>query len=295
MTEPLHPFGRYLAAKRTVDDHALNRVVWARLVEEVRRLPAADTLHVLEIGAGIGTMVDRLVDWGLPAAAPAPLAYLAIDESAENVVQARRRPTPLPAPHTLDFAQADLFDFLARPDTAGRFDLVIAHAFLDLVDIPSTLPRVLGLLRPGGLLYATINFDGVTAFEPAIEPALDAQIEAIYHETMDRRVTNGKPSGDSRTGRHLFANLRRAGATVLEAGSSDWLVFARDGAYRGDEAFFLRFIIDTVHGALREHPALDQDAFTAWVAARHGQIERGELVYLAHQLDFLCRAPESHP
>lgn len=293
MTANLHPFGRYLAAKRTVDDHALNRVVWARLLDEVRALPAGAPLRVLEIGAGIGTMLDRMRAWGFVDAAPGPLRYLAIDENADNIAHAQPRTAAFAAPHTVDFQQFDLFDFLEQPDVAGAYDLVIAHAFLDLVDIPSSLPRVLGLLRPGGLLYATINFDGITAFEPAVDPALDAHIEALYHRTMDERVINGQPSGDSHTGRHLFANLRRAGAAILEAGSSDWLVFARDGAYQADEAFFLRFIVDTVHGALRDHPELDQAAFARWVDARHHQIDRGELVYLAHQLDFLCRRPAS--
>ena len=50
---------RYLTAKTTVDDRALNRHVLA----ELRRLiPAAP--RVLEVGAGLGTMVARLIDWG---------------------------------------------------------------------------------------------------------------------------------------------------------------------------------------------------------------------------------------
>jgi hypothetical protein len=31
---------------------------------------------------------------------------------------------------------------------------------------------------------------------------------------------------------------------------------------------------------------LDPVRFEAWIAERHAQIERGELVYIAHQLDF---------
>jgi hypothetical protein len=40
-------------------------------------------------------------------------------------------------------------------------------------------------------------------------------------------------------------------------------------------------------GALRNHPALEQVRFDRWITERHAQIERGELVYIAHQLDFL--------
>ena len=52
---------RYLAAKTTVDDRALNRQVLA----ELRRLMPAGRPQVLEVGAGLGTMVARLTDWGV--------------------------------------------------------------------------------------------------------------------------------------------------------------------------------------------------------------------------------------
>jgi hypothetical protein len=116
-------------------------------------------------------------------------------------------------------------------------------------------------------------------------------IEACYHQTMDRRLIAGKPSGDSCTGRHLFAHLRAAGAEVLAAGSSDWVVFAGANGYAADEAYFLHFIIHTMHTALIGHPDLDAGRFTAWIAQRHAQVEQGTLVYSAHQLDLLGRVP----
>ena len=57
---PTFDYARYLAAKTTVDDRALNRPVLA----ELRRLLPAGAPRVLEIGAGLGTMVARLTDWG---------------------------------------------------------------------------------------------------------------------------------------------------------------------------------------------------------------------------------------
>ncbi len=61
-----HSFSRYLTAKRTVDDRALNRQVWHTLREN---LPRRNRLRVLEIGGGIGTMVERIADWGLTESA----------------------------------------------------------------------------------------------------------------------------------------------------------------------------------------------------------------------------------
>ena len=41
------------------------------------------------------------------------------------------------------------------------------------------------LLHPGGLLYLTLNFDGVTTLLPVLDAELDARLERIYHQTMD--------------------------------------------------------------------------------------------------------------
>jgi hypothetical protein len=185
----------------------------------------------------------------------------------------------------------DLVRFVAREQGQRTWDLLMAQALLDLVHVPTTLPALLSLLRPGGLLYCPITFDGGTVFQPEIDPDLDTAIEACYHQTMDRRLIAGKPSGDSRTGRHLFSHFQDAGAEVLAAGSSDWVVFAGPNGYAADEAYFLHFIIHTMDSALTGHPDLDAGRFTAWIAQRHAQVEQGTLVYIAHQLDLLGRVP----
>lgn len=304
-----YSFMRYLAAKRAIDDRALNRCVWGSLVNALPPVSSGEPFRILEVGAGIGTMVERAWEWGL---LQGEVVYTALDADPASVAEARRRLPRWAAGRgiavtggedgpllfrdgtrqvTVRLKAADFFDFATRDRDQPVWDLIIAHAFLDLVDIPSTLPLLFGLLRPAGLFYFTLNFDGLTIFEPALDPFLDAQIEALYHETMDRRVVDGRPSGDSRSGRRLFGHLAAAGAHILDAGSSDWVVFPRAGGYAADEAYFLHFIVHTIHSALTDHPALDPERFSAWIEQRHAQIERGELAYIAHQLDFVGRGP----
>jgi SAM-dependent methyltransferase len=315
-------FPRYLAAKKSVDDRALNQHVWDHLgqllADKTTRTTTATVgtkpLQVVEIGAGIGTMVERILERGLLTTA----TYTLVDAIAENIVEAKRR---LPAwakaagfsvqqdgadPAIINIARvatttqpaiqlqvhlitADCFDFAAQTAQQGAADLLITHAFLDLIDIPRSLPKLKAILKPTGLLYATINFDGNTILQPEIDRPFDNQIEAAYHATMDARITAGLPSGDSRTGRHLFGQLPNAGFTVLDAGASDWIVFAGRDGYPADESYFLHFIVDTMYGALCDHPTLDQTRLAAWIKKRHAQIERGDLVYIAHQLDFLAQ------
>jgi len=292
---PLPPFSfpLYLAAKKSVDDRALNRLVWQRLADELaRRDPAGPRLEVLEIGAGIGTMCERVMEWGLLKRAH----YTAIDGEGANVAVARSRLEERSSGELiLRWEQDDVFEFAARPEQQQCYDLLIAHAVLDLFDVPRALPRLLQVLKPGGLCYFTINFDGATIFEPAIDPALDAQIEALYHRSMDERITDGQPSGDSRTGRHLFHLLPAAGVAILAAGSSDWVVYAVDRNYPQDEAYFLHCILHFVESTLTGHPALDGTAFARWLAERQRQIAAGELVYIAHQMDFVGRLQHTKP
>lgn len=278
----IYDFPRYLAAKKTVDDRALNAHVWQALHQNMPAHP-----HILEVGAGIGTMAERLAEQQFISTA----TYTAIDNQSENIATALQRLADLPKTIQLSLEAVDLFDFIQQKQGKQQWDMLIAHAFLDLMDIPATLPQLFSLLKPGGLFYFSINFDGVTALEPAIDPALDAQIEQLYHQTMDERFIDGKPSGDSRSGRHLFGHLRQAGATILAAGGSDWVVFAGEDGYAADEKYFLQFIVETMYRALAEHPALDTVQFADWITQRRAQIEAEELVYIAHQLDFLGRWP----
>ncbi len=277
-----YSFTRYLAAKKTIDDRALNQHVWQRMVQTLPATSRQKPLRILEVGAGIGTMVERLVERGVLTHA----VYTAIDAQASNIEQTRRRLHAIPATIRLELEAIDFFDFVAREQNVRHWDLIIAHAFLDLLDLPTALPLLFSLLPAGGFFYFTINFDGATILQPTIDATFAAQVEALYHRTMDERITAGKPSGDSQSGRHLFQLLRGVGAEILAAGSSDWVVFAGQDGYPADEAYLLHFIINTMDGALNEHPELDQTRFQAWIAQRHAQIEAGTLVYIAHQLDF---------
>ena len=299
-------FSRYLASKRTVDDRALNRQVWQTLADAVAGARPADRpLRVLEVGAGIGTMVERCVEWGLftrsgsykrsqgGGARTFAVDYTAIDSEESNIEVARRRLAHLTSGEEsglrVRLQTANLYEFAARRENRQRFDLIIAHALLDLLHLPTALPILLQMVRPAGLFYFSINFDGATLFVPEVDPGLDGRIEALYHRSMDTRMTDGQPSGDSRTGRRLFHALRACGAEVLAAGSSDWVVHAVGGAYRADEAYFLGCILHFVEATLRGHAELDDGEFEDWLAVRRRQVVRGELVYVAHQLDYCGR------
>jgi hypothetical protein len=291
-------YARYLAAKTTVDDRSLNRHVLA----EWRRLMPAGAPRVLEVGAGLGTMVARLMDWGAVSAGE----YVLLDADRQLLDCSRRwlrdwaaarglRSALLPdglrvGDLRVRLVHAELGSYLAAADGAPA-DVLIANAVLDLVDVPAVLPGLLRLLVPGGGYWFTINYDGESIFAPG-HPH-DDQIMQAYHRDMDERVRYGRPAGESRTGRRLFHYLRAAGAPPLAAGSSDWVVSAGpDGNYPDDEAYFLCSILNTIQNALRNRQDQVEPADLAdWLAERRRQLAAGELVYIAHQLDFAGRSP----
>lgn len=273
-------FPRYLAAKKTVDDRALNKDVWQSLKENM-----PDNPLVLEVGVGIGTMFERMIEQGFIKDGK----YTAVDNQPENIASARKRLTGIPSAISLQLETADLYDFAARPENEKTYDVLIAHAFLDLLDISQALPCLFSLLKSDGLFYFSLNFDGHTIFEPVGDQDFEEQIVHLYHQTMDERLVDGRVSGDSRSGRHLFHHLHQNGASILAAGSSDWVVFAGQDGYPAEEKYFLQFIIHTIQQALTGNPQLDAEKLNSWIQQRLEQIEAGDLVYIAHQLDFIGR------
>ena len=289
-----YSFPHYLLSKQSVDDRALNKDVLAALMANLPN----QSPRIIEVGAGIGTMLRRLVRWDVIHHAE----YVIVDEMAENIEYASEW---IPQWATgaglsverigasqlwlfdktynihVHLEKADVFDFIQRENKPA--DLLIAHAFLDLLPMPESLSGLFSLTRK--FAWLTLNFDGVTTFEPTLDTALDKQIERLYHHTMDMRATGG----DSRSGRHLFGHLKSMDAEILAAGASDWVVHAVGRKYPEEEAYFLYFILHFFEESLQKHPELNTLAFAGWLQARRKQIEHGDLVYIAHQMDFLVK------
>jgi hypothetical protein len=186
---------------------------------------------------------------------------------------------------TVSFQEADV---AALGGSEARYDLLIANAVLDVVDVPAVLPGLLQLLTPRGLYWFSCNFDGDTIFLP--EHPADAALLGVYHRSMDERPVTRRGAGHSQTGQRLFRHLGEAGASILAAGASDWIVFGTGGRYPADEAHFLRCIVQTIHDELKRHEDVPSEVLSQWTELRLLQIQRGELVYIAHQLDFVGRS-----
>lgn len=277
-TEPFD-YQRYLLSKRSVEACCLNAHVWNVLLARLAALKSRP-LRILELGGGVGSMALRFVEGSsLPSA-----HYTIVEASVESLAAARNEITPRAQGWTFDFVAANIFDFLDQ-HSGETWDLLIGHALLDLLDLPTALPRLLACLRLGGLFYFPINYDGLSIFQPEVDAEFERELFAAYHRSMDRRLVQGRPSGDSLTGRHLLLALPPAGSQVLAAGASDWVVIPQVASYPADEAYFLACILQTIKAALAEFPGLDQARLQRWLELRRAQLARAELIFIAHQLD----------
>lgn len=298
---------RYLAAKKSIDDRALNHHIWKTLHQALPHSTGSEPLKILELGAGIGTMLERLVDRGLLTGHS---AYLATDMDSAQLSAARKYLSHWAEKHghnlswasddgRLRTARADISlrlesatveELAGRSDSLGPFHLIIAHAVLDLVDFPAVLPQLLSRLTNGGLAYFTCNFDGETVFLPPYEG--EEEIIRHYHNSMEARLT-----GASHTGRRLLTFLHSSGFEILAAGSSDWVIHPRGTGYSHDENFFLHAIIETVERELAKEkkPPSDLAYLAHWARLRHHQIETGKLSFLARHLDLLVQHHSTLP
>jgi hypothetical protein len=288
-------FVRYLRAKEPVDDGALHRPTLDRFATELdARAESVDgPVRVVDVGAGVGSMCRRLLSWNR---LPPGVEYVVLDRS-RAVVDAAREVTRewavsveaetnwsgdalrLPARETtVRFVAGDAVDHLA----GERYDAVVAHAFVDLLDLPDGLAAVFDGVAEAGLCYFPITFDGVTSFHPPA--AADAAVLGAYHATMDDRARPGAAA----SGRALLDAVTAGDADLLSAGGSDWVVTP---PYEGDEAYFLRYVLQFVEEAVGDAGDVPEETLSTWLEDRRGAVENGRLTYLAHNVDVCCRAP----
>ena len=162
------------------------------------------------------------------------------------------------------------------------FELAVAQSFWDLLRPGAAVPLARGLLRPGGVFYATLTFAGKTVFSPP--HADDRRVAEAYHASM----------ANPRAGPGLASEFAAEGSgfEVLASGRSDWRVEPDRGGYAADEAFFLRTILGFFEKELSRRDGGLDDHARAWLDARRRQLHRGELRFTASQMDL---AAERHP
>ena len=307
-------FQTYLEARRSVDDRALHDRVFEAFGDGVAELAAGngDPLRIVEVGGGIGTMIARLVEWDVFSGS---VRYRLIDRDADTIDRARERlpdwltaagcdvertstglvarssRTRTDAAAGLDleviFETGDAFD--GSPDEMTT-DAVIGSAVFDLLDLERALSWVESVMRPGGLFYAPLTYDGATRFTPA-DP-FDGRLERLYHRHMDK--VRDEPGG-SRAGRRLVELLESDDRPfeVLEVGASKWVLRPQDRSppVASAERVVTRYLLETIDDALSDYAVemVDPRNRRRWRHRRAEELATGELTVRVRHVDVLAR------
>jgi SAM-dependent methyltransferase len=302
-------FQAFLEAKASIDAASLDPGLLARFR---RSLEAERTRRLLDVGTGTGATLRRFLAFALAG----DLELVGLDSDARSLELARRcigeqlraqgfrlRERALEAGWLLEVDSAlrrvrvrlVRGDLLA-PGTAsllgqGGFGYLTAHAVLDLLPLARALRAMRALLAPGGLLYATLNYDGSTVLQPEeLDPDFEQALLAAYDASMESRRVDGEPTGGAFSGRRLRAELQRGGFRVLGSGRSDWDVHTASGWTPGrPEAVFLEALLSMIAGEGRHAPGIDAGKLEAWRRRRRVDLEAGRLGLTARNLDFLAR------
>jgi SAM-dependent methyltransferase len=301
----------WLAARRPFDEAALDE----RAIRTIRRWADgrrdADPLRVVDLGSGVGAALQRALPW----LGDGPCLAFAVDTDQSLLATApttwRERGWAVhPLGESMDAGRSPyevvrdgqcatviplITDALAPLDMAGgpadgSIDLVLAHAFADLVPLDRLAARVHALLRPGGLAHLALTYDGETVFEPTDDAPLEARIIAAYHRHMDASQAESESYGGSTAGRRVAPAFEAAGLRMLRAAPSIWQVRSDPGegvAARAVLSCLIRFVVDS-----QSHPGeARSDEITHWERSKCAALAAGELSVRVRHVDVLATKP----
>jgi SAM-dependent methyltransferase len=297
----------YLEAKFPLDSASLNRRVWRRFR---RRLEALPDPRLLDLGTGTGAMLRRCLAMHLKGAP----RLVGIDNDELSLGLARRRfetlqaePRAPRAPRTqsipapaVRILRLDLLGAALHPQRRSKsarppFDCITAHALMDLLPLEPVLAWVRTLLRPGGLFYASLNYQGSTRFFPAyLDPAFEAALLTEYDRSMEERRAAGLATGGSRSGSRLCAALKKQGFHILARGRSDWRVrLDRTGRRGGEEELLCETLLTMIYRELLESRAMPgrEDRLASWYLSRLQAVREHRLGLRVRHLDILAARP----
>ncbi len=295
------PFADYLAAKYALDSRSLNPDVYQCLLSE---LNAKTKLRWLDLGTGSAAMLRRLVS----ATAIESIDAIGIDnnqallEVGELTTQRWLSDQGYSIKHQdgallaqsgnkllqLRFDCRSALD--AIPEThRNTFDLVTAHAFMDVAPLAPVTDTIANYLSPGGLFYGTLSYDGETALIPGYhDENFENTILANYNQSMEDRRLNGEKTGGAKSGRRLLSVLQIKGFDVIAYGSSDWNITPIRGHYRDSDQTCITALLEMINKEAMRHAGIDTGQLNAWYTDRLSTVEQQQLGLIIHQMDILA-------
>ncbi len=313
-------FIEYLEAKYNLDSRSLSGEV-NRLFRDVTRA-GERPLRVCDLGTGTGAMVRRVLQM-----VPGPLEIDAVDLEERNLREAEaltrkalaaggfrvteagrgsgRDPGsseengPVMQDHAgraarIRFRTADLGSSAGRAMLVrGGFQVITAHAIMDLLALGPAMQAIASGLRPGGAFYATLTYNGATTLLPGYrDRGFEEALLELYEASMDARGASGGSYGGRRAGTRLYDATVSAGLSVAGFGASDWEIVPGRWGYSADEAVVAGALVDMIYAELVGSRKLSNQDLERWREERRAQIEAQRLTVVVHHTDLLALKPD---
>ena len=294
-------FTEYLNAKFTLDDRSLNPIAYDSLLSTLK---GKNRLRWLDIGTGTGAMIHRLVE----ASSITNIDAVGLDHDQDILASAAHTTTRRlqgqgytianhgQIIHACSDRRSLNLEFVCQnigsPSSKlqNTFDLVTAHAFMDVVPLMATATLIADYLVEGGLFYSTLNYDGGTTFFPVYKDSVfERIILSHYDQSMENRRVDGQVTGGAYSGRRLVSTLQDNGFDIIAYGSSDWNITPVRGQYLDQDATCITVLLDMILGEATHLPALNPEKLNAWYQDRMQRVEQQQLGLIIHQLDVLAR------
>lgn len=297
-------FAVYLEAKYPLDSRSLNQDTLETLKATIHPMKQ---VRCLDLGTGTGAMLKRVIEMDLMASFditgldidPSLLAIAAKKlteclhkngfrtEKSETGICAHRNQQTI----RIHFECASILNWKHNA-AYPRFDLVTAHAFMDILPLKPVIDKVRTFLKPSGLFYSTLNYDGNTTLFPDYSNRnFEEKILKHYDRSMECRRINGQSTGGAYSGRRLINLLSAMEFTINSYGSSDWNITPLNGQYRDDDATCLESLLTMIYGEAYKSDNFEPDSLSNWYTNRLQTISADTLGMIVHQLDILATAP----
>jgi hypothetical protein len=299
-------FTDYLEAKMEVDERSKNSSV----LRTFKKLFLKKTNPVIvDLGTGTGMMIRRFLSLPLhgnvvlygvdndPGCCTAALYHVknallrlgyAVKTRSDRI-SAEKQGTFV----RIHIVQADILD----PSFPGALGIahaqcITANAFMDLILLKDGMKHIFEFLEEGGILYSTINYDGLTTLLPQWRNhTFEQSLLSLYDKSMDERLIHGHKTGGSRTGSLIFSAAQEVGLHVADLGSSDWQIFPKNGRYKRGEKFFLKSIVSLIYQEVGKSNRVDHRELDAWYTDRLRQSDLNALALITHQTDIVAEKP----
>lgn len=263
----------WLALRAAADRSARSPALLRAACRHVhRQTPAAERLHIVDLGAGTGSMLPVLAP-----RLPAPQCWTLVDKDT-MLLAAARVPAGRAGTVVVRRVRADLAESSVLPGLLREARLITASALLDLVSSQWCRQLVRAAARPGRVLHAALGYDGRIILDPA-DP-LDRTVRALFnrHQRTDKGF--GPALGPAAAA--TFARIAAGAGAAVQTAGSDWRLGPADAA-------LLRPLLDGWTLAAAEIAPQLADAIAGWRARRSAQIDAGRLRVRVGHRDVLAR------